>query len=156
MLDLSLVRAEPARVKAALGRRGVAPEAVDRVTDLDGRWTAREAVAEALRVRRRRVSREIADYKRAGRETADLEHLGRAVADELRGVEQELAALDAARREALLLLPNLPASDVPATAEPGDAWTPGRSSGGREPAVALAGRRHLRRRRRRHGRQARP
>ena len=49
MLDLALIRAEPARVKAALARRGVGPEAVDAVTELDGRWTARREVREALR-----------------------------------------------------------------------------------------------------------
>ena len=139
MLDLATVCAEPARVKAALGRRGVAPEAVERVTDLDGRWAAREAVAEALRVRRRQVSRQVADRRLAAADTADLARLGRAVAEELRGVEQELAALDAARRQALLVLPNLPASDVPdSPVRPGAAEGPSRPSGGREPAVAPA------------------
>ena len=63
MLDLALIRAEPARVKAALSRRGVGHEAVDAVTELDGRWTARREVREALRIRRRQISDEVARRK---------------------------------------------------------------------------------------------
>ena len=53
MLDLALVRAEPARVKAALARRGVPAERVDAAVDIDRRWSARREVREALRARRR-------------------------------------------------------------------------------------------------------
>ena len=63
MLDLALIRAEPARVKAAMARRGVGPEAVDAVVELDGRWTARREVREALRIRRRQISDEVARRK---------------------------------------------------------------------------------------------
>lgn len=113
MLDLALVRGEPARVKAALARRGVGPEAVDRAARIDDRWLARQEVAEALRVRRRRIAEEVADRRRAGADTADIEQLGREVAGDLRTVAQEMADLDAARRRALADLPNLPATDVP-------------------------------------------
>ena len=137
MLDLALIRAEPARVKAALARRGVGPEAVDTVVDLDGRWTARAEVREALRVRRRRISKEFAQRKRglqAGPDgepesfhAPDLEQAGREVARQLAAASAEIAELQRLRHEALLALPNLPATDVPAV-EPaaeaaGDAGT---------------------------------
>ncbi len=124
MLDLALIRAEPARVKAALARRGVAPEAVDAVTELDGRWTARAEVREALRVRRRRISDEVARRKARLRTrpdsdadtfaAPDLVQAGRQVARELHALETEMADLKARCEEALLALPNLPATDVPA------------------------------------------
>jgi len=127
MLDLALIRAEPARVKAALARRGVAPEAVDAVTELDGRWTARAEVREALRIRRRQISDEVARRKTHPRTGPDLDadtfgapdlvQAGRQVARELHALETEMADLKAKREEALLALPNLPATDVPA-AEP--------------------------------------
>ena len=124
MLDLALIRAEPARVKAALARRGVGPEMLDAVRDLDGRWTARAEVREALRVRRRRISDEVARRKArlptgpdsgAGTFGApDLVQAGRQVARELHALETEMADLKARCEEALLALPNLPATDVPA------------------------------------------
>ena len=113
MLDLALIRAEPARIKAALARRGVGPAAVDAVTDADGRRTERQEVCEVLRFRRRRISEEVARAKAGGGETADLEELGRAVGDQLRAVEAEIADLEARRQEAILALPNLPTTDVP-------------------------------------------
>jgi len=126
MLDLALIRAEPARVKAALSRRGVGHEAVDAVTELDGRWTARREVREALRIRRRQISGEAARRKAAlptGHDgnadtfhAPDLVAAGREVARQLHAVEAEMADLAARRDEALLALPNLPATDVPAEA----------------------------------------
>ncbi|MCX5673133.1 MAG: hypothetical protein NTU94_17605 [Planctomycetota bacterium] len=113
MLDLALIRAEPARLKAALARRGVPAEAVDAVTNLDVRWNARVEVREALRHRRRRISEEVALARHEGRDAADLEREARRVADELAAVEAEVADLDARRHQALLALPNLPMTDVP-------------------------------------------
>jgi len=141
MLDLALIRAEPARVKAALARRGVGPEAVDAVTELDGRWTAHREVREALRVRRRQVSDEVARRKanvRTGPDwdadtfhAPDLVQAGREVAQELHAVEAEMADLAARRDTALLALPNLPATDVPAEAPPAEPAS--------EPAAGAAG-----------------
>ncbi len=113
MLDLRLIRAEPARVRAGLARRGAPADALDRAVELDARWAARDLVAEALRLRRRRTSEEIARAKTAGEPTDDLERLGLEIAEELRGARRDLARLDAERRLALLDLPNLPATDIP-------------------------------------------
>ncbi|MGB2795927.1 MAG: hypothetical protein WBD44_01475, partial [Phycisphaerae bacterium] len=113
MLDSRLIRAEPARVRAGLARRGIGAEAVDRAADLDARWCARKIAAQTLRARRRRIADEVAVGKHAGRDTSNLEQLGRQVAEELRGAARELDELDAARRGALLALPNLPAADSP-------------------------------------------
>jgi seryl-tRNA synthetase len=113
MLDSRLIRAESARVRAGLARRGAPADALDRAIELDAHWIARDLVAEALRLRRRRTSEEIARAKTAGEPTVDLERLGREIAEELRGARHDLARLDAERRLALLDLPNLPATDVP-------------------------------------------
>ncbi len=121
MLDLALIRAEAARIKAVLARRGIRPEAVDAVTELDGRWAARQEIREALCLRRRRVSEEHVRRKTASRAgpddgalgEPDLDRAGREVAEELRAVEAEIAHLEAARDAALVALPNLVMTDVP-------------------------------------------
>jgi len=120
MLDLALVRSEPARVQAALGRRGVPPDAVETVVDLDRRWSARHEMRETLRTRRRQISREV-DRRRAGADAVarpadagpDLVRVGRDVARDLKAVDHAMADLASRRQAALLALPNLPATDVP-------------------------------------------
>ncbi len=120
MLDLAVLRAEPARVKAALARRGAWAEAVDAAVDLDRRWCARQDVREALRTRRRRISDEVARRKTegtpegdAGAEAPDLVRAGREVARDLKAVDRAMRDLAARREAALLALPNLPGTDVP-------------------------------------------
>ena len=126
MLDLALIRSEPARVKAALARRGVPAEAIDAVVDLDRRWSARQEVQETLRARRRQISDEVA-RRRSAHPTAhpggppaasapvdrDLVRAGREVGQDLRAVGDAMADLRARRDAALSALPNLPATDVP-------------------------------------------
>ena len=149
MLDLALIRAEPARVKAALARRGVGPEAVDAVTELDGRWTARAEVREALRIRRRQISDEVArrkadltagpDWDAGTFHSPDLVQAGREVAQELHAVEAEMADLAAVRDEALRALPNLPATDVPDEARPAEPVPEPAAEPAIEPAAEAAG-----------------
>jgi len=122
MLDLSLLRAQPARVRAALERRGVGAERVDAAVDLDRRWSARREMREALRTRRREISDEVARRKSsAGAEDAaedaapDLVRAGRRAGRDLKAVEGAMGDLSARREAALLALPNLPAPDVPET-----------------------------------------
>lgn len=136
MLDLTPFRAEPARLKAALARRGVNPEAIDAVAEVDARWSALVEVREALRARRRRISEEYAAGQRAGPlafvagtvpfSPEALKQLGRQVAGELADVEDRMAALESDRDAALLALPNLPSTDTPDTppaAAPPPAWS---------------------------------
>ncbi|MFO8013397.1 MAG: aminoacyl--tRNA ligase-related protein, partial [Phycisphaerae bacterium] len=136
MLDLALLRAEPARVKAALARRGVSAEAVDAAVDLDRRWCARREVRETLRTRRRRISDEVARRTAegtpegdAGAEAPDLVRAGRHAARDLKAVEGAMRDLAARREAALLALPNLPGTDVPdappALAPSGPPWPHG-------------------------------
>jgi len=120
MLDLALVRAEPARVKAALARRGVPAERVDAAVDIDRRWSARREVREALRARRRQISEEVARRKTEGgpgasADAPDLLRAGRHAARDLKAVEGAMGDLAARREAAMLALPNLPAADVPET-----------------------------------------
>jgi seryl-tRNA synthetase len=113
MLDLAMVRTEPERIIAALARRGLGPEAVREVVELDARWTGRQEVREALRQRRRRASEEVARARGEGRDTAALEAAGRQVSAELAAVEAEMGGIEARRQAALEALPNLPATDTP-------------------------------------------
>jgi seryl-tRNA synthetase len=109
VLDIKLIRRDPAAVRAALARRGsdVADE-VDRVLALDESWRALTAELEELRAEQNRASRgrEGAPTPEEREQLAALAARGRELSDQEASVR---ARLDAE----LASLPNLPAADAP-------------------------------------------
>ena len=102
MIDLKAARANPDAVRAALARKGAA-EAFDRLLEADERWRALVPRVDELRGR----------TKLKGKPTPEqLEEL-QAVKGELKEAEDALAAAEAARDEALALVPNPPAEEAP-------------------------------------------
>lgn len=115
MIDIRLVRADPAAVAAALGRRGVDPTEIDELLAADTR--AREAVGarDALRARVKDLSRQVGEARRAKDDAraGELAEESRALGDEEKRLD---AAADDAQEEVrrrLLWLPNIPAADAP-------------------------------------------
>jgi seryl-tRNA synthetase len=102
VIDLRAARADPDRFRAALARKGAA-EAFDALLAADERWRALVPRADELRSR----------LKVKGKPTpAQLEELNQ-VKEELRGVEEDLAAAEAERDRLALLVPNTPDDSVP-------------------------------------------
>ncbi|HVC14387.1 MAG TPA: serine--tRNA ligase [Acidimicrobiales bacterium] len=142
MIDVRLVRDDPDRVKAALGRRGFPAADVDAIASADREHRAVLARQESLRARVKSLSREVGEARRTG----DAEAAG-ALADESRrvGEEEKAAAREADRlaadlRTLLLLTPNLPADDAPDGTGAEDnvvlrRWWPGHDDGTPEPAA---------------------
>ncbi len=118
MLDLRLIRREPAEVRAALARRGPQlAERVDELVSLDVQWREAAQAAEGLRASQKALSDEVARGKREQRDvSAQLQRLKslsgevKALGERARSSESELQAL-------LATLPNLP---DPSAAEPSD------------------------------------
>lgn len=143
MIDVRLVRDDPERVKAALARRGVAPEEVDAIASLDAAQRGALAHQEALRARVKALSRKVGDARRAGDTdgAAGLADESRRVGEEERAAAQEVDRLTADLRNLLLSTPNLPADEAPDGAGPGDnlavrGWWPGQDDGAPEPVPA--------------------
>jgi len=102
VIDLRAARNDPERFRAAVARKG-ASDAFDELLAADARW--RELVPQVDELRARQ--------KVSGRPTpAQVEELKR-VKEDLRGLEEELDAADAARNELLLRVPNPPHESVP-------------------------------------------
>ena len=102
MIDLKAARAEPDVWRAALARKGAA-EAFDELLAADERWRLLVPHVDELRSR----------TKLKGKPTPEqLEDL-QGVKEELRAAEEELAAAEAARDEALALVPNPPHDSAP-------------------------------------------
>lgn len=143
MIDIRLVRDDPARVKAALARRGVAPGDVDALASLDQEHRAALARQETLRARVKALSREVGDARRTGDadRAAALADESRRVGEEERAAAQESDRLAADLRTLLLYTPNLPADDAPDGGGPEDnversRWWPGKDDGAPEPEAA--------------------
>ena len=97
MIDLRAARNDPDRFRAALARRGAA-EVFDDLLAADERWRALVPAVDELRARQ----------KLDGKPTPEQLEALRGLKEELRAKEEELAAAEAARDEALARVPNLP------------------------------------------------
>ena len=115
MIDVRLLRQDPAGVRASLMRRGdpAVGEAVDSALELDRRWRSVVTEGEALRAERNAQTEEVARKKRA-REPADelLQGL-KASAERAKALDAEARALDEALRDLLSRIPNLPHAAIP-------------------------------------------
>ncbi|MEU1477371.1 serine--tRNA ligase [Streptomyces sp. NPDC005760] len=113
MIDVTLIRDNPAHVQQALAKRAVHVD-LDGFLRLDDDYRHTRAEVERLRGERKRISGEIAKRQRAGEDAADLRSEAPAVGDNLTAAETKLAELEQARRAFLDPLPNLPDAEVPA------------------------------------------
>jgi seryl-tRNA synthetase len=121
VIDLKAARADPAGFRAALARKD-ADESFDALLAADERW--RELVPNVDELRSR--------TKLRGKPTpAELEEL-QAVKAELKAAEEELAVAEAAREDALALVPNPPHPSAPDGATEDDAEELRRSGDPRE------------------------
>ncbi|HET9274589.1 MAG TPA: serine--tRNA ligase [Gemmatimonadales bacterium] len=115
MIDLRLLRQDPAAVLASLERRGdgAAKDAVDLLVETDRRWRALTAESERLKAERNRQSEEVARRKRDQVPSDDLLTALKASGERARVLEAEARAVEEELHQALLRVPNLPHADAP-------------------------------------------
>ncbi len=102
MIDLKAARAEPELFRAAVARKG-AGEAFDRLLEADARW--RELIPQVDDLRGRQ--------KIQGKPTPEQVEELKQVKEQLRALEEELAAAETERDELLQQVPNPPHESVP-------------------------------------------
>lgn len=123
MLDIKLVRENPDIVKQALAARrvhDVVASKVDEVVDLDKKRRAILVEAEELRAKRNKVNDEISALKKAGKPADDAMLGMKEVSQKIKDFDEQLREIEAASREILLDIPNVPNESVPDGAEPED------------------------------------
>lgn len=101
MLDINLIRKEPAKVRAGVATKNADTKLVDKFLILDERWREVTKAVDDLRSELRKLSRE--------RNVAKA----RAVKEKIKDREKELSELYGRREDILNNLPNLPAPDWP-------------------------------------------
>lgn len=115
MIDVRLLRQDPAGVRASLMRRGdpTVGEALDTALELDRRWRSAVTEGEALRAERNAQTEEVARKKRAREPADELLAVLKASAERARGLDAQARELDEALRDVLARLPNLPHPAIP-------------------------------------------
>jgi len=112
MLDLNVIRSNPEQVAAGLGRRG-GGYSIDAILTIDEKRRALITESDELRNRRNVVSKEVGRLKAAGGDATAQMAESKAIGERIKQIEGELRDLDESLRQALLMLPNVPAEDVP-------------------------------------------
>src|SRR5690349_8478980 len=109
MLDLRWVTENRAAVEAMLAARGATLD-LSRGDPwaLDAERRSLLQKVEQLRHRQRVVGEEIARRGRAKEDAADLKAEMKGVSDEIKGLDERLASVEEAIRQALLVVPNVP------------------------------------------------
>jgi seryl-tRNA synthetase len=114
MHDIRAIRDNPAAFDAALSRRGLAPMSPGLLALDEGR-RAKILAAETAAAEQNRASKDVGAAKARG-DNAEFERLRALVADkkaEGARLTEEAAAEDAALRDALMGIPNLPLDEIP-------------------------------------------
>jgi seryl-tRNA synthetase len=122
VIDVRRLRTELDEVKAALARKGVPGEDVDRAAELDRRLRELSANRDDLRKQVNELSKQVGQAKKAGNE-AEAEALAarsRAVGEDEAAARAETDAVEAELTDLLYRLPNLPAPEAPDGASEAD------------------------------------
>ena len=113
MIDIKKLRDEFDATAAALARRGVERERLERARDLDAKRRALIAETETLKAKRNSASKEIGKVAKEGGDIAAAKEEMRKVGDRIAEIDRELAQVDGDLRETLLMIPNIPAEEIP-------------------------------------------
>ena len=112
MLDIKLIRDDPAALDAALARRGAQPRSAE-ILDLDARHRAVLTELQGLQTKRNDVSKQIGQVKSKGGDAAPLMAEVAAIKDRMTALEADSRDLTESLRNVLLTIPNLPDATVP-------------------------------------------
>jgi len=113
MLDIQLLRNDVDAVAARLAARGLTFDTA-RFRDLESRRKTVQSLTQELQAKRNQVSKQVGQAKAKGEDATTLMAESTRIAEELKGNEAALEALQADLNELLLGLPNLPHESVPA------------------------------------------
>ncbi len=113
MIDIKKLRDDFDNTAAQLARRGVEKERLEKARDLDAKRRALVGETETLKAKRNAASKEIGKVAAAGGDIAAAKEEMRKVGDSIAEIDKELATVDHDLRETLLMIPNIPAPEIP-------------------------------------------
>lgn len=112
MLDIKLIRENPAKINELLKRRN--PElSIDDVLEIDVERRKIQTQADELRAKRKSESQKIGLMKKNGENTDAIQEEVRKLGDEIKALEDKQTELDEKQRDILLHTPNIPDETTP-------------------------------------------
>ena len=113
MLDIKVIKEDPARVKELLVAKGKDCSAdIDRVLELDALRRDLIYKTETAKAEQNRASKEIPRMKKEGKDTAPIFAKMKQLSDSIKQSDAELKAVEEEYRRILLFFPNLPDPDL--------------------------------------------
>lgn len=113
MLDIKLIRTQPDEVKAALKKREMNLDSVvDEILALDEQRRRLTAEVDNMKAGQNAASKKIPAMKKAGEDTTAVMAEMKGLADKIKQENAKLTQLEAAQKDRMLQLPNLPDDDV--------------------------------------------
>ena len=113
MLDLKLLRDNPDLIRQALARRHAEPSLVEEALAADAGRRARVKDTEALKNQLNTVSKEIGKLRKTGVDTTAQQAAMRELGGRIAALDEQVRQADAALRQCLLRIPNIPHAGVP-------------------------------------------
>jgi seryl-tRNA synthetase len=120
MLDLKLLRESPDRVRQGVRTKGESDERVTEAIALDEERRRIIGTVEGMKSRKNTVSAQVAKMKAQGEDASSQIAEMRTVADEIKGLDERLRAVEERLSSAMLAIPNLPHESVPQGTSPAD------------------------------------
>ncbi len=113
MIDIKKLRDDFDKTAQELARRGVEKERLEKARDLDSKRRQLVGETETLKAKRNSASKEIGKIAKEGGDIAAAKEEMRKVGDRIAEIDKELAEVDKSLRETLLMIPNIPAPEIP-------------------------------------------
>lgn len=113
MIDIRKLREDFDNTAAQLARRGVEKERLEKARDLDAKRRQLVGETETLKAKRNAASKEIGKIAKEGGDIAAAKEEMRKVGDRIAEIDKELAQVDHDLRDTLLMIPNIPAPEIP-------------------------------------------
>ena len=113
MIDIKKLRDDFEKTAAELARRGVEKERLEKARDLDSKRRALVGETETLKAKRNAASKEIGKIAKEGGDIAAAKEEMRKVGDRIAEIDKELAQVELDLRDTLLMIPNIPAPEIP-------------------------------------------
>ena len=113
MLDIKLIREQSDVVRQNCVRKNTDPSRVDAILELDERRRVLIQRVEELKAQRNSVSEEVARRKKSGEDADGLIVEMRSVGDVIKGLDEELRAIEADLTDHMMWIPNIAHTSVP-------------------------------------------
>lgn len=113
MLDIKVIRENLDWAKDKLGRRGIKPEELDELVEIDAERRDGLSRSEQLKAKRNKVSKDIAEAKRNKEDASNAIAEMRQVGQEIKELDEKVEKLTEKQNYILLRLPNFPDDSDP-------------------------------------------